>query len=174
MRAFTLRFPAASIPHYADRYEYAGEKDVLETGKAAGRLGQLSKAKLRQICKWKAQRSAGRMESNPEAYVEEITRFALSVKNERARIESLTLLDGVAWPTASVILHLCHTDPYPIIDFRALWSLSVDVPAQYTFDFWWPYVKFCRSLAERCGVDMRTLDRALWQYSKESQEARNT
>jgi hypothetical protein len=69
-----------------------------------------------------------------------------------------------------VILHFFHRDPYPIIDFRALWSVSLPVPVQYGFDFWWPYVQFCRDLSDRTGLDMRTLDRALWQYSKENQK----
>ena len=93
----------------------------------------------------------------------------MATEDERARIQSLTLLDGVSWPTASVILYLFHRDPYPILDFRALWSLSLDVPVQYRFDFWLPYVRCCRDLAQRANVDMRTLDRALWQYSKENQ-----
>ena len=99
----------------------------------------------------------------------EITGFALATEDEGARIQSLTLLDGVSWPTPSVILHLFHRDPYPILDFRALWSLSLDVPVQYGFDFWLLYVRYCRDLAQRANVDMRTLNRALWQYSKENQ-----
>jgi hypothetical protein len=62
-----------------------------------------------------------------------------------------------------------HRDPYPILDFRALWSVSLDTPKQYSFDFWWPYVEFCRGVAGSAGVDLRTLDRALWQYSHENQ-----
>jgi hypothetical protein len=129
----------------------------------------MTKDELRTIARWKAPRSAGYMESNPEDYVREITGFALSAESERTRIEVLTLLDGVQWPTASVILHFFHRDPYPIIDYRALWSVSLPVPVQYTFDFWWPYVQYCRDLSDRTALDMRTLDRALWQYSKENQ-----
>jgi hypothetical protein len=73
-----------------------------------------------------------------------------------------------------VLLHFGHTDPYPILDFRALWSLGVDVPADahgfYDFPLWWEYTKFCRDLADACGVPMRVLDRALWRYSKENQK----
>jgi hypothetical protein len=63
-----------------------------------------------------------------EDYVAEITRFAFTTECERARVESLTLLDGVSWPTATVILHLFHSDPYPILDFRSLWSVSINKP----------------------------------------------
>ena len=79
----------------------------------------------------------------------------------------------MSWPTASVILHLFHRDPYPILDYRALWSVSLEVPGQYTFSFWWSYVEFCRSLAASAELDMRTLDRALWQFSKENQLIEN-
>jgi len=72
---------------------------------------------------------SGHVEDNPEEYVKEITAFALGATTERSRIEVLTNLDGVRWPTASVILHFFHKEPYPIMDFRALWSVSLDVPA---------------------------------------------
>ena len=97
--------------------------------------------------------------------------MAFAATEERSRIELLTLLDGVSWPTASVILHLFHQDRYPLLDFRALWSIGLDVPSQYSFAFWWSYVEFCREVAQRNAIDMRTLDRALWQYSKENQKS---
>mgnify|MGYP001265380021 CR=1 FL=1 len=108
--------------------------------------------------------------NNKDEFVKEITAIALNAKEERLRIEILTLLDGVGWPTASVILHFYHKEPYPILDFRALWSLGIAVvPKQYEFQFWWRYVEFCRSLFVKYDVSNRTLDKALWQYSKENQ-----
>ena len=80
------------------------------------------------------------------------------------------MLDGVGWPTASVLLHFGHAEPYPILDYRALWSCGVPrPPSQYSFGLWWPYTRFCREITRRYGISMRTLDRALWQYSKERQ-----
>jgi hypothetical protein len=143
---------------------------VLDLREAIASRGFMTKDELRIIAQWKAPRSAGHIEDNPEEYVKEITAFALSATTERARIEVLTNLDGVRWPTASVILHFFHKERYPIMDFRALWSVCLAVPAQYSFDFWWPYVQFCRDLSKRINMDMRTLDRALWQYSKEKQK----
>ena len=98
-----------------------------------------------------------------------MTAIALNATSERTRIETLTLLDGVSWLTASVILHFFHRRRYPILDFRALWSVGLETPSQYGFDFWWGYVKYCRAVAKESQVDMRTLARALWQYSKERQ-----
>jgi hypothetical protein len=67
-----------------------------------------------------------------------------------------------------VFLHFFHPDPYPILDIRALEALGIKKPAVYTFEFWYKYVTFTRQLAKESGVDMRTLDKALWQWSKDN------
>ena len=108
--------------------------------------------------------------SNPKDFIEEVTCTALSTSSERLRIEVLTLLNGVSWPTASVLLHFGYVNLYPILDFRALWSLGVEASqVRYAFDFWMEYVLFCQKLAREAEVSMRELDRALWQYSFEKQ-----
>jgi hypothetical protein len=81
-------------------------------------------------------------------------------------------LHGVSWPTASVFLHFAGRDRYPILDYRALWSLGIEKPIAYTFDFWWHYTLFCRKLADEAYVSMRTLDRALWQFSASQPQTR--
>jgi len=168
---FKLRFSESRISEIARRYSYQiSEDDMIGIKKNAIKRKCLTKDELRQIAYWKAPRSAGHVEKNEEVYVKEMTKFVFIAKTERARIEILTKLDGVSWPTASVILHLFHNDPYPILDFRALWSVGVNVPPKYNYEFWWEYVKFCREIAARNKIDMRTLDRALWQYSKEKQK----
>lgn len=165
-----LRCKTAALKTLARRYEYQASKINLFDLKAGiDARGFLTKADLRAVARWKATRSAGRMEKNSEAYVQEISGFALTTADERARIEALTLLDGVRWPTASVVLHFFHRNRYPIVDFRALWTVSMDVPSQYSFDFWSRYVEYCRTLATRARINMRVLDQALWQYSKEKQ-----
>jgi len=166
-----LRFKESEIHQIAERYTYPYEETkLLSLRKVVLSKGYLSKDQLRLVAKWKAPRSAGHVEKNTDKYVKEITAFSFTAKDERARIESLTILDGVSWPTASVILHLFHKEKYPILDFRVLWSVTIGVPTQYSFPFWWPYVEFCRDIAKRNNVDMRTLDRAMWQYSKENQK----
>jgi len=85
----------------------------------------------------KTPRSQRPVASNHADYIEAVTQTALSTPNERLRIEVLLLLSGVRWPTASVILHFCHRDPYPILDYRALWSLGVEAKdIIYYFDLW--------------------------------------
>ena len=132
--------------------------------------GYFSKPEFEQICAWKTPRSKPKVAGNSAEFIEAATRTALSTASEQLRVEVLTLLHGVSWPTASVVLHFCHQEPYPILDVRALWSLGVDASkVPYTFDLWWGYTQVCRGLAKSTGLSMRQLDRALWQYSKDNQ-----
>jgi hypothetical protein len=165
-----LRFPEADIGRWANKYSYPRkESELLALRDDIQSHGFLTKTQLALLAQWKSPRSAPRIKTNSEEFVQEITSFALNAKDERSRIESLTLLDGVLWPTASVVLHIFHKEPYPILDFRAIWSVQADQPQFYSFPFWWQYVNFCRDLAERNDIEMRVLDRALWQYSKANQ-----
>lgn len=103
-------------------------------------------------------------------FVREVTAAAFSASEPRFKIEVLRLLDGVDWPTASVLLHFCDTEPWPIIDYRAFWSLSQPAPAgNYSFALWTSYSDYTRQLAKELNVNMRVLDRALWAYSKVKQ-----
>jgi hypothetical protein len=166
-----LKFDKSEIKYYAECYKNKNTDSVLTTLKQnIQNRGYLTKDDLSKIAYWKAPRSSRHVSKNFDEYITEITKFAFHTKCERAKIEILTNLDGVNWPTASVILHFFDKDEYPILDFRALWSISVDVPTQYKFDFWWSYVQFCRSLADSSEVSMRILDQALWQYSKQYQK----
>ena len=167
---YALRLKPDQILQYAANYNYSkNEVDLTEFRQEILARGNLTKNDLQRVAKWKAPRSAGHVRKNSEEYVKAVTSLAFQTDDERLRIESLTLLDGVGWPSASVILHFYHSDRYPILDFRALWSLSLEVPHQYSFDFWWDYTVICRSLTIEHQIDMRTLDKALWQYSKEHQ-----
>ena len=69
-----------------------------------------------------------------------------------------------------MILHFAFPDEYPILDVRALWSLGMEQPNDYSFQFWMDYCTRLRELSREHGVDLRTLDKALWQYSKEHQK----
>lgn len=119
------------------------------------------------LCRWRSPRAVARCQPNDADFVRAATRIALGEAHERIRVGVLRLLRGVDWPTASVLLHFGHRDRYPVIDIRVLWSVGASRVAHYTFELWWEYVKFCRTLSDECGLSMRDLDRALWQYSKE-------
>ena len=168
---FSLRFDKSTILEWAKLYpqDYDTEVETKIAPQVRSR-GYFLKGEFQTLCRWKTPRSKPLIESNPDDFIIEVTQTSLSTKSERLRIEVLTLLNGVSWPTASVILHFAHHDPYPILDFRALWSLGVDVEKiDYDFEFWWAYTQFCRQLAREANVTMRVLDRALWKYSDENQ-----
>lgn len=167
MITFKPKVNGSRVAALASHYSFADDQGVEAIGSRTKDRGYLTRDDFLTICRWKTRRSQSRCAANSESLIREATRFALSTPEEALRIGTLTLLRGVEYPTASVILHLCHKDRYPILDFRALESLSCDVPAVYGFDFWWEYTQFCRQLADRWHVGMRELDRALWQYSKE-------
>ena len=163
---FRLRFPVAEMAKWAERYPIAEDAAVEEVARGAQRRGYLTRAEFLTLCRWKTPRSAKRCASNSTEHVREATSLSFESSEERTTIGVLRLLDGVDWPTASVILHFLDRRPYPILDVRALWSVGISKPPAYDFDFWSRYVAFTRALAERTGHSMRTIDRALWEYSK--------
>ena len=169
MAKWEVRFAPEQIQELAARSGPEGDRRVLEIGRVAREAGEFSYEGFLAACKWKTSRSQPKCQRNTPEEVREITRIALSTSIERLRIGILRCLHGVEWPTASVLLHIAHHDPYPILDVRALWSWGFDDRPVYSFGFWEQYVRNCRELAQEQNVCMRTLDRALWQYSKEHQ-----
>jgi hypothetical protein len=167
---FRLRLPPDAIQTWATKYSYASESwladELAETVKVRGHL---YKDDLIALCKWKSPRNQRHAERNSEEIVREVTKFALTTSSEEAKIKSLLVLEGVSWPTASCVLHFFHTQDYPILDFRALWSLNQEVPKAWSFPYWWSYTAYVRRLKVDTGLSMRTIDRALWQYSKAKQ-----
>jgi len=170
MKRFKLRFPERDVAKWADRYSYptnpAIEGNIIPR---VGETGYLTRRDFLTVCKWKTQRTQSRCASNSPEFIKSVSAIALSTPDERLRIEIWTLLNGVNWPTASTLLFWLHNEEYPILDFRALWSLGYAKPPKYDFSFWSDYVDCCRTLSRKCGVSVRTLDRALWQYSSEKQ-----
>lgn len=167
--SFNLRFSESLIPKYASEYSYDQSEDtVLSLISTIKAQKHITKEQLLTICHWKSPRNIN-AKFNESGFVEEITRISLSARNERTRIEILTLLDGVQWPTASAILHLYHGAKYPILDVRALWSCGIDAVPTYSYNFWIQYVDFIRDISNRNKLEMRIVDRALWEYSNQNQ-----
>lgn len=170
MTAFRLRFPVRDITYWAVRYPDAVDGLIEnEIASAARSRGYLTRPEFLSLCKWKTPRTQRGCRRNESSLIRGATRVALSTEDEELKILALTLLQGVEWPTASVILHFCARQPYPILDVRALWSLGRSKSQSYDFRFWSEYTAFTRNLARSAGVSMRVLDRALWQYSRERQ-----
>lgn len=80
-------------------------------------------------------------------------------------MRALRTLRGVDWATASVLLHLAYPERYPIWDVRALQALGARGRFTPSYVRWAAYVDNYRLLIERSGLDGRTVDQALWQWS---------
>lgn len=171
-----------TIEEYARRYDKWYNKTAYK--KTEVRIKEwlrthcyLNKGKFVETGCWKSPRSRQHFEheENNDNTVREITRFSLEAQSEKARAESLFVLKGVGYPVASTILHFAFPKKYPILDFRALWSLGgkwreMSKEQNYNFDFWTEYCGEIQTISRETGEDIRTIDKALWQYSKERQK----
>ena len=134
---FELRFNKEEIPYWADQYvigsikkgEFESETRIIE--EIAPRVqahGYYTREEFEYLCRWKTTRTQKLVASNSVEIIEEHTRFALSTSDENQRMKKLVDLRGIGWPTASVLLHFGYDNLYPILDFRALWSLGLEKP----------------------------------------------
>jgi hypothetical protein len=167
MPGFELQFPPGEIEALAGRFPSTNDARLLEIGAAVSARGHYTREEFIEVCGWKTPRSRPRVAANPEAAVAAATGRALAMTDEAARMAALLRLSGVGVPTASVLLFAAMPDDYPILDVRALESLGVRSRSQYPVSFWLDYLVACRELAGRLGVSLRTLDKALWQHSRE-------
>jgi GrpB-like predicted nucleotidyltransferase (UPF0157 family) len=164
---FALQFPLAQVTALASRFPAMDESAGLALGAAVRARGHYTRAELIEVCAWKTVRSRPKVAANSARKVVAVTSRALAATDETERISALLELEGVGMPTASTLLYFVFPDEYPILDVRALESLGVKGRSGYPISFWLAYLSACRSLARLAGVSMRTLDKALWQHSKE-------
>ena len=78
------------------------------------------------------------------------------------------VLKGVSWAVASVILHFAFPSKYAIWDFRVMESLGWE--NRYDFNSWQKYCKRIREISKKYNLSVRTVEKALWKYSKENQK----
>jgi len=105
--------------------------------------------------------------------------MALASRDERARLEALTALDGVAASTASAILTLTNPSRYGVIDIR-VWQLLHDLGSVrtkpsgvgFTFNDWRDYLAVLRLHAKQLGVSVRAVEYSLFLYHQRVQVGR--
>jgi hypothetical protein len=135
---FKLRFPKVELAQWAARYGDSMDDEMPSAiGPVPRGRGYLDRYEFLEIARWKTPRTQPRCAENSDEFVQEVTSIALCTTNDQVAIEVSTLLRGVSWPTASVVLHFCSSRPHPILDVRAPWSLSCPASAsQYDFELW--------------------------------------
>lgn len=172
MARFELQFRASEITALAERYEYEDDRELLALGSAVRARGYYTRRELIEVCAWKTPRSSRLVACNSPYAVTSRTRRALTASDESDRIAPLLELRGVGVPSASTLLYVAFPTEYPILDIRALESLGARSRSTYPISFWLQYLDACRELARVHGVSVRTLDKALWQHSRERSASR--
>ena len=171
-----LRFCESKIDDLAIRYTECQDEDNREREeKLIGfrdrilRRGYLTKYELYTVARWKlyvyGEDAAEPASKNPDDLIKVTTRQAFASTDDWEKLLSLTQLRGVGQSVASAVLHLYDERQYPILDVNALWSVGLGKKRRKEYPFWLEYIAFCRDVANRNEIDMRTLDRALWRYS---------
>ena len=167
---FELQFPIDEIEALAARFPSLDDTRLEAVGAAVRARGYYARAEFIEVCAWKTPRSRPKVAANLEPVVIATTGRALGASDEAERMAALLELGGVGVPTASTLLYVAFPQDYPILDVRALESLGVKARSTYPLSFWLAYLEACRTIARQTGVSLRTLDKALWQRSKELSE----
>ena len=149
---------------FASRYAVHEDEPALEAGRRI-KAGDCSRVHLQTIYKWKANdRGKSRLDRNSDAQIEDALWLAVLAKEPRSGVAVLMGLYGVNTPVASAIATVIYPSRYTIIDFRALQALGSSDPDR-SIPFYLEYLRFCTGLADEWGMSLRSLDRALWQWS---------
>jgi hypothetical protein len=120
---------------------------------------------VRIIFDWKTGgRGRSRLERNQPSEIREALEIATKARSARIAIGVLASLQGIEIPVASAILTMVDPTRFTIIDFRTLHALGIR-SQKASVDLYLGYLHYCRSLARKWKIDLRTLDRALWQWS---------
>ena len=150
--------------HYRDE-----EEQVIGFRGKIQRRGYLTQYELYKVADWVLRvygvDAVNLAKENPDASIKVSTTQAFTVTDDWEKLMTLTELRGIGQTTASAILHLYDKGRYPILSKPALWSVGDRARDYYPPWLWLEYIAFCRDIANRNGVEMRTLDRALWFYS---------
>ena len=169
-----LRFCESQIGYWANRCterqrakDRTKEQQLIDLKSDIQARGYLRKKELHKIAHWKSPIHAALTLENTDNFITEVTKQAFTGVNEWSKLRTLSVLQGIGQPTASVILHFYDIEPYPILDIHALWSVGLPWKKRTSYPFWLEYVEFCRDTANRNSISMRDLDRALWKYSSD-------
>lgn len=154
-----------------------------EVGREVRQRGHFVKAELVMIGGWRSHRAMGHLRLATEQMVESISALALDTNTAwQFRDRILCVLDGVAEPLASALLTVWDPEHFTLLDRRSVESLgtllqfgSFEEPpgcffptcGKNSLPSYLPYLEFFAVVADRIGVDYRSLDRALWKWHRD-------
>jgi hypothetical protein len=154
----------------------AADRVAFDAGRRI-RAGDRLKTSLKEILAWKNSESRfwKRIEqqfaTNDDQSIAAALETVVTAAGGAEAVAALTNLAGIGVPTASAILTAIFPEKYTVIDGLALRALGI---ADSQATFYLLYNNFCRSLAAEHKIDLRTLDRALWQWGKTNRPKRQT
>ncbi len=140
-------------------------------GPKAKKRGYLTFKEFYDICMWKSARPKKKYLKNQKRTVEDVTKKALSEKDERSRIQILTELHGIEIPTASTILTVIFPESYAVIDIRCVEMVqekfNLELKKSISMNVWINYLEEIRKQAKDFDVTPRELEKALFAMHKE-------
>lgn len=167
---------AEFVPTWSARYltespalELKSERELLEDiGPTVAARGFYMRSEFLKVGQWKSPRSMTYMKRNSGEDIEDVTRAALAAP-ERLQHRFLVILNGVGVKMASALLMVVDPSRFTVFDYRALETLEHhgELGKGFNPEDYPSYLHLCRALATRVGTNLRTLDRALWQWSKD-------
>jgi hypothetical protein len=117
------------------------------------------------IIKWRTPAEPGHVKRNDPERVKVISRQALTQPDEEIKTHVLTLIKGIAIPTASKILAVAYPEEYPTLNRMGWLVLSrwryLDGKYSVTNQSWMNYLQSCRMLMQRYDLTGQMLDQAL-------------
>jgi hypothetical protein len=177
------------VGHWSARYLAEEMEDGLETvlftevGREVRARGHFLKSEMVAIGRWRSNRATGHLKSGTDWLIESVSALALDENTPwRLRDRVLCVLDGVAEAMASALLTVWDPQHYTLLDRRSVESIesllgygALEEPRDFCFPTrdkdhlpsFVPYLEFFGSMADRVGVDFRSLDRALWKWHKD-------
>jgi len=132
----------------------------------------LSKSLFIAIGTWKtswSDRVKGLLENNSEREIEQKSRAAFAAVNKSAAVKEMRCLSGVGTRTAVAMLHWMRPNEFPMWDYRV--ERALGWPKRTSWESMRAYESFSETMIEharRLGVNLRTLDRALWTFDKQA------
>jgi hypothetical protein len=170
-----IRIDKKFVDLWSGKYDYRDRREEQRLkrwlAKQSGRKF-LDKKRFLDIAMWKTPRAKDHYEANTADFVRCVTDHAFQVCDHRLSLHILMALDGVGVPVASTLLHFAFPETYPIVDVRAVTTLSEaglwsgNEAGEFTLQDWLQYVRLMQGISKRLGVDLRTLDKALWAFNK--------
>jgi hypothetical protein len=172
------RFPLgdkAAIDELAKRYwevishrEYDAEFNrIPQIVQRARERGYLKTDEFITLASWKSTRPLRRYVANHWRFIKTQTANSLAAVSRDDGLKYLDALAGVGLRTATAILHWFRPSDTPILDQRIVRALGHRLPKD------WENIDFYREIAgeivreaRRAGVNLRTMDRALWVWDK--------